>query len=227
MARNKSTHTSIARTRPGPLDMLPVFAEVLIYGLLIFEMWSLWTHPAPADFSRLQTLALLMGFEFFLVHSGLFFNLMPRKVSVLILLPVYGVIAYFLNTGTENNLILVLYLGLMIARLRFLFTDHSDAQKSRATKISITAAVIYFAAIAVIAVGDASLPARGLTPEFLTQHGYYETLSVGGPFTERPHLPLIMGIIYFSMMIALDLYLLFVRPPRRDPHLQHRTPNDI
>ena len=210
MANKKPSPKSLARVRPSPLAMLPVFAEIFIYLLLIFEMWSLWTQPEPADFARIQTLALLMGFEFFMVHSGLFFNLMPRKTSVLFLLPVYGVIAYFLNTGAENNFILYLYLGLLITRLRFLFEEHTAIQKSRATKISIAAALIYFASIGVIAIGETDLPAKGLNPDFLSKESYYDTLNVGGIFTEQPHLPLIMGIIYFSMMILLELYLLFL-----------------
>jgi hypothetical protein len=220
MANKNTSSKHTARARLSPLAMLPVFAEVVIYGLLIFEMWSLWTHPGPADFARIQTLALLMGFEFFMVHSALFFNLMPRKVSVLFLLPVYWVIAYFLNTGAENNVILYLYLGLLIIRLRFLFEDHTDIQKARATKISIGAGLIYFGAIGVIAVGETGLPAKGLNPDFFAQENYYETLNVGGIFTEQPHLPLIMGIIYFSMMIVFELYLLFLRPPRIENHLE-------
>ena len=136
-----------ARAKASFGTILSTAVTLLIYGALIWEMWSIWTRPVPADFPRLQTLALIMGFEFLLVHSGLMAAVMPRKVSLFFILPVYGVVAYFLNLGAENNLILF--------------------------------------------------------------------LRVSGIFTEHPHLPLIMGLVYFSLMALLELYLLFLRPPRR------------
>ncbi len=212
---NHKAHTiEPDRSRANGQTMAAALLGVLIYGALNWEMWSLWAHPSPGDFPRLQTLALLMGFEFLLVHSALFINFMPRKTSILFLLPVYGATALMLNTGAENNLILYLYLGLVITRLRFLFTSRSPAQKSRAIKISIAAFLIYLFAVAIIAFGEEALPMKGLTKAFLETNGYFETLQVGGVLTEQPHLPLIMGIIYFSMMIVFELYLLFIRPPR-------------
>ncbi len=204
-----------ARAKASFGTILSTAVTLLIYGALIWEMWSIWTRPVPADFPRLQTLALIMGFEFLLVHSGLMAAVMPRKVSLFFILPVYGVVAYFLNLGAENNLILFLYAGVLVARLRFLFTPHTPLQKSRAIKISIVSALIYFFAVSVIAIGEASLPAKGLTQDFLQSEGYFETLRVSGIFTEHPHLPLIMGLVYFSLMALLELYLLFLRPPRR------------
>jgi hypothetical protein len=204
----------LERARPDFKSAIPSIIEMLLYAFLIREMWCLWSDPTPADFPRLQTLAILMGFEFLLVHSALFIHVTPRKISILFLLPIYGIVALALNTGAENNLILYLYLGVIITRLRFLFGDHTKAQKSRAVKTSIVSFFIYFAAIAIIAVGETSLPKGGLTAKFLESGNYLDSLEVYGIFTEQPHLPLLMGMFYFSALILFELYLVFIRPPR-------------
>lgn len=181
------------------------WTNLAIYAALVFEMWQLWTVPTPEDLPRVTTLALLMGFEFLLVHSAVFIAVMPRKTSVFFLLPVYGVVALALNSGAENNVILYLYLGLLVTRLRFLFGDTDAQHRSRVLKTSIIAGFLYLFSVAVIAFGETSLPEKGLNKEFLTSNNYYESLNVQGIFTENPHLPLIMGIIYFTLMIGLEL----------------------
>jgi len=180
--------------------------NLVIYAALVYEMWRLLTVPTPEDLPRVTTLALLMGFEFLLVHSAVFMAVMPRKVSVFFLLPVYGVVALALNSGTDNNVILYLYLGLLVTRLRFLFWDTDARHRSRVLKTSIIAGFLYLFSVAVIAFGETSLPEKGLNKAFLASNNYYENLTVHGIFTENPHLPLIMGIIYFTLMIVLELF---------------------
>ncbi len=182
---------------------------ILIYAALVWEMWRIWNVPTIEDFPRLQTLALLMGFEFILVHSALFMAVAPRNLAIVFLLLVYGIMALMLNTGAENNIILYLYLGVMFTRLRFMFTQSTVEQRAHHLKISIIAGFIYVFSIAVIAIGEQSLPSKGLTESFLTREGYFDTLEVFGIFTEQPHLPLIMGMVYFSLLITLNLVLMF------------------
>ncbi len=182
------------------------WTNIVIYALLVYEMWRLWTVPTPADLPRITTFALLMGFEFILVHSAVFMIVFPRKVSVFFLIPVYGVVALMLNSGTDNNVILYLYLGLLFTRLRYLFGGADAEHRSKVLKTSIIAGFIYLFSVAVIALGETSLPEKGLNKVFLTANNYYETLTVHGIFTENPHLPIIMGIVYFSMLIGVELF---------------------
>ncbi len=177
---------------------------IVIYLALAFEMYRLWVTPLPADIARINLLALLMGFEFIMVHSAVFMLVMPRKKVIWFLIPTYAVVALALNSGAEGNAILFLYLGLMASRLRFMFSTPSAKHRKQAIKHSIIAAGIYFFSIAVIAGGETSIPQKGLTTEFLTTSGYFDALTVYGIFTENPHLPLVMGIIYFGLMSVVE-----------------------
>ncbi len=184
------------------------WTNIVIYALLVYEMWRLWTAPTAADLPRVTTLALLMGFEFILVHSAIFTLVFPRKVTILFLFPVYGVVALMLNSGAQNNVILYLYLGLLVTRLRYLFGEKDAQQRTKVLKTSILSGFLYLFAVAVIAFGETSLPEKGLNKAFLTANNYYESLNVQGIFTENPHLPLIMGIVYFSLMVGLELLII-------------------
>jgi len=181
------------------------WTNIVIYAFLVYEMWQLWTAPTPEDLGRITTFALLMGFEFILVHSAIFMKVFPRKISILFLIPVYGVVALMLNSGTDNNVILYLYLGLLFTRLRYMFSGADAEHRSKVLKTSIIAGFLYLFSVAVIALGETSLPEKGLNKAFLTANNYYESLTVQGIFTENPHLPLIMGIVYFTSMIGLEL----------------------
>lgn len=152
--------------------------NILIYGALVYEMFRLWTMPGPDDFSRIQTLGVLMGLEFILVQSGIFMLLMPRKTSLLFLLPVYGIVAYFLNTGAEKNTILYLYFGVMLTRFRFLFSDIRPEERKSAIKLALIAGAIYMISLIVIIGGETSLPAKGLSQDFLQSNGYFENLKI-------------------------------------------------
>lgn len=179
--------------------------NILIYGVLVWEMYRLWTNPTPSDFPRIETLALMMGFEFILVHSAIFMLVASRKVSLLFLIPVYGVVALLLNSGAENNLILYLYCGVLVSRLRFMFAKIEPSERSRAIKSSIFAGLIYMLSLFVIIGGETSLPSKRLNSEFLSANGYFDQLEVFGIFMESPHLPIIMGMIYFSLMIVFEI----------------------
>ncbi|RZV39633.1 MAG: hypothetical protein EX271_10595 [Acidimicrobiales bacterium] len=169
-------------------------------------MFRLSTNPTPSDFPRIETLALMMGFEFILVHSDIFMLVMPCKVTLLILIPVYGVVALLLNRGAENNLILYLYCGGLVSRLQFIFSKIETAERSRAIKLAIVAGLIYMLTLFAIIGGKTNLLSKGLNAEFLGANGYFDQLELYGIFTESPHLPIIMGIIHFSLMIVFEIF---------------------
>jgi len=97
----------------------------MVYVVLVFEMLRLWLSPDAMQIDRLNTLAVMMGFEFIMIHSGVFMSVMPRKISLFFLIPFYSTFAFAMNTMVSGNTILWLYFGVVLLRMRFAFSNPS------------------------------------------------------------------------------------------------------
>ena len=194
---------------PSPLDLflkLSNWIGIAIYGWIIVEMFQLWHHPGPDDAARILTLATIMAFEFVLVHSGVFMAVMPKKISLLVFIPFYGVFALAMNAMTPGNTILWLYLGIIAVRMRFAFSNPTEEAKGKNMTMSVAAVMTYFVLIFVFAFGANIIPDLGLTAEYLESSGF-QTLRNGatGIFIESPQVPLAMGIVYFTLIALWEI----------------------
>jgi len=182
------------------------WVNVILYGLLVREMWHLWHAPIVEDVPRIATLSLLMGFEFILVHSGVFMSGFDRKVTLLILVPFYGVFALIMNSLLPGNAVLYLYMAIVFVRMRFAITNKSKKQMQQALGMSVIAVTIYFFLMMGFTFGSGLIPENGLTSTFLQASGYRDyTSSTGGLWIDEPKIPLAMGVTYFSLLIMVDL----------------------
>lgn len=189
---------------------------ILIYGALIYEMWRLWSAPNPDDIDRILTLAVMMGFEFIMVHSGVFMSVFPRKMSLFIFVPFYGLFALAFNTMTPGNEILFLYLGVVFIRMRFAFSNPIEQEKGANMGMSLIAVLLYFFLIMGFAIGSDHIPELGLTPEFLKATGYLNEDTIGGIFTEMPQVPMAMGIVYFALLALAEIKIYKLLKPLSD-----------
>lgn len=68
------------------------YVEVAQTALIACQYLYLWLFAGPDDAYKVYSLAILMAFEFVMVHSGFFMAAMPLKASIR---PVYSVVWTF------------------------------------------------------------------------------------------------------------------------------------
>lgn len=184
------------------------YAGILMNLAIAYQFYNVWSQPDLENFETISTLASLMIFEFILVHSGVFMAVMPKKISLYILLPFYGLFALAFNTMTESNIILYIYLMVIFNRMRFAFSDVSPRLKSRAIITSIIAALLYFVLIFAVVVPMEYIPELGLTPTFLENSGYNANKTSGGIFIDTPHIAICFGFCYYCALSIAEALLI-------------------
>jgi hypothetical protein len=98
----------------GWLAQLMRWVGVLIYLAMAGQMLRYLLAPGPEDGEAILTLGVLMGFEFIVVHSGVFMAAMGRSKAILLFVPIYGLFAWVFNQFAPNNAVMWLYLSLVL-----------------------------------------------------------------------------------------------------------------
>ncbi|WP_291870559.1 hypothetical protein [Maribacter sp.] len=181
---------------------------ILINLLIAYQFYAIWSNPSIHDAGVVSTLAALMAFEFIMVHSGVFMAIMPKKISLYILFPVYGLFALAFNAMTESNIILISYLLVIFNRMRFAFSDVSPALKKRAMLTSVLAVLAYFFLIFAVVFSMDFIPSLGLNKDFLEISGYNAAKTSGGIFIDTPHIAICFGLIYYCILVLIEVLLL-------------------
>jgi len=184
------------------------YGGILIKLFIAYQFFTLWTNPQLSDATKISDLAILMAFEFVMVHSGVFMAVMPRKITLYVLVPIYALFALAFNMSVSNNTILILYLMVVFNRMRYAFSDVSKAVKSRTIFISVLAAIIYFVLIFVMMFNMNSLPEYGLNANFLEASGYNAAKTSSGVFADAPHTAIAFGFIYYSILAIIEALLI-------------------
>ena len=65
------------------------YVEVAQTALIACQYLYLWLFAGPDDAYKVYSLAILMAFEFVMVHSGLFMAAMPLKASIRLFIPLH------------------------------------------------------------------------------------------------------------------------------------------
>jgi len=154
-----------------------------------------------------------MGFEFILVHSGVFMAAMPRKISLLVLVPFYGLFALAMNALIPGNAILWLYLSVILTRMRFAFSETSDAAKEANIIFSVVSVMTYFFMMILFAVLNEVIPRFGITESYLKSIDYSSLHDSGGIFIDMPNVPITMGVLYFTILAFYE-WRIYIRKPQ-------------
>lgn len=184
------------------------YAGIIMKLIIAYQFSVIWFQPEVSDVSKISSMAILMAFEFVMVHSGVFMAVMPKKISLFILIPIYGLFAWGFSSTMENNDIILLYLLVVLNRMRFAFSDVSLEIRVRAVLFSVLAAILYIVLIIITLFSDGVFGELGLTQEFLKSSGYFDTLSASGEFVERPHTAISFGFFYYCFLAVLETLLL-------------------
>ena len=79
------------------------YVEVAQTALIACQYLYLWLFAGPDDAYKVYSLAILMAFEFVMVHSGLFMAAMPLKASIRLFIPLYGLFAFAAGSQTIDD----------------------------------------------------------------------------------------------------------------------------
>jgi len=183
------------------------YAGAFMNLILAYQFYKIWTSPAISDANKIADYAVLMGFEFIMVHSGVFMAVMPKKISLYVLLPVYGLFALAMNTFVSDNSVLIIYGIVVFNRMRFAFSDVSKKIQQKAIFNSVIAVLVYFVLVFVVAFNNEHIPLFGLTKEFLAEINYYENLKIGGLLLDEPQTAFSLGFLYYTILALMALWI--------------------
>lgn len=171
----------------------------------LFIAWQylyLWLFAQPDDAYKVYSFAILIAFEFIMVHSGVFMAALSKKYSILLFCPLYGLFAWGFNRMLDgkDQTILIIYLLTILNRMRFAFFDASKTVKSRTIALSIMAVFIYFGLLFVVVLGSSIIPAFALGTSFSQSEAYQSVSQVGGLFMDKPYTAISLGFMYYSLL---------------------------
>jgi len=192
------------------------YSSVILNLTLVVQAYLLWINPSMNDADKIYTIAILSSIEFFMIHSGVFMAVFPKKVSLYIFFPLYGSFALMINSMADGNDILYLYLIVVFQRMRFAFSDVKIELKNKAVAFSAYAAIIWLFVIFLVFLNKDSFPILGLNEDYLLMSGYREKKSIG-VFTEEPHLAIALTMIYYLCLALTEFNLTksFIKNPKR------------
>ncbi|MBZ4035710.1 hypothetical protein K6T82_13100 [Flavobacterium sp. 17A] len=182
------------------------FIEYGFQAYYAYVFLMVWMHPELHPVSLINDLAILMAFEFIMVHSGVFMAVMPKKWSLFVFFPLYATFAYSFNESVINTNILYIYLLTVLNRMRFAFSNVSPEVRMTQMGKSALRAIFYFFLILAVCIGNAIIPPFGLTQEYLETSGYFQTVKSSGLFIEKPYVPICMGFIYYALPVLYFVY---------------------
>jgi hypothetical protein len=188
--------------------------SIFFYGILVIEMLRLWFSPGPDDVARILTLSVLITFEFVLVHSGLFMAMLPKRFSLVLLIPFYSLFAIVLNFAVPGNAVLLLYLIVIFVRVRFAFSNPTREEKIKTLIVSASATCLYLILVTIFAGGASFIPDFGLSQEYLISNDYFNQTDASGLFIEKPHIAIALGSFYFTLLALLEIKVYGLLKPR-------------
>ena len=178
------------------------YVEVAQTALIACQYLYLWLFAGPDDAYKVYSLAILMAFEFVMVHSGLFMAAMPLKASIRLFIPLYGLFAFaFGHSMREGDYtIIILYLATVLNRMRFAFFNVSKSVKQRVVRQSMIALAVYFVLTVSVVCAESVIPSFSLGAAFSESASYTREVRAGGLFVEKPYVPICLGFLYYSVL---------------------------
>lgn len=207
--------TDDAACRRLPALRILDYLDVLFSLFMVCLLLRLWIWPQHSDVESIAFIGTLLGFEFIMVHSGVFMSFVPMRYSLLFFFPAYGLFAWAFSAMAEDGgTIMFIYLLAVFNRMRFAFFTSDSSLKVRTFKAAFIRGFVYFFTVMPTAFFLCYLfPRLGLTKAFLAESGYYETGGGGFLFDQGPHVTMGFGVLYYCALACFDFWL--ARHPKK------------
>ncbi|GIJ96724.1 hypothetical protein CAPN001_12930 [Capnocytophaga stomatis] len=189
-----------------PLEYFSIFQYLFFAGTYLY----FWIYADISDAYKVYSLAMLIIFEFIMVHSGIFMTLIPAKYSLLLFFPFYGIFALVFNLSLNlgDNQILILYLVTVFHRMRFAFFNTDKDIKNRLIVFSVLAALAYFLLTFFCLIFSPILPYFALDEFFFNSDTYQSIKKMKGAFVDTPHEAIAFGFLYYLALACINFRLL-------------------
>lgn len=208
------------------------YSSIIEYGFQAFYatlFLMTWQNPEQ-HIGLLNDLSVLILFEFVMVHSGTFMAIMPKKWSLLLLIPFYGAFAYSFNKMTIDSNILFAYSITVLNRMRFAFSDVSDKIRGEQILNAFGRVAFYFVLLFTILIGSNFVPKLGFTNVFLKSNSFLNGIPDKGIFLASPKESMCLGFLYYSIPTLYFIYKivknnknLFIFNKKKITHAEQRT----
>ncbi len=182
------------------------YAGIFMTVFIAFQFYRIWQNPMAGDTPKIISLGLLIIFEFIMVHSGLLMSGLPKKVSLLGLIPFYGLFALVFSVIAQDPFILILYLIVVFNRMRFAFSDVPKVLKQQTLLKSILTALAYFVLIFPFIFGAEHVPKGGMTEDTLDVIGYPGNSAAAQLLFGMPHVPIAFGFTYHCLLAIIEAF---------------------
>lgn len=172
-------------------------------GIIAFQFLYLWLFAGVEEAYQVYAMAILMAFEFIMVHSGVFMSVMPKKYSLFVFFPLYGLFAYAFDQmmGESDYTVIIIYLTTVLNRMRFAFFNASKEMKNEQVFMSVIAVIGYFFLLVGVVLVGKLVPEFALGDSFTASEVYREvSAKSGGLFIDKPSLPICLGFLYYSFL---------------------------
>lgn len=187
------------------------FIEYGFYAYYASVFLMVWLYPEQYNVSLINDLAVLIVFEFIMVHSGVFMAVLPKRYSILVFFPMFGLFAYSFNNSVIDTNIFYIYLLTVLNRMRFAFSNVSIEVRAIEIAKSVFRAILYCTLLCANALGNEFIPKLGLTSEFLQKYHYFDTIKSSGLIMEKPYIAMCMGFLYYSLPVLFFLFRIIKR----------------
>ncbi len=166
-----------------------------------------WVFPKTGDATQLHSLSLLLSFEFFLVHSGVFMAAvalgLPRW-SLLIFFLLYGVFAYCFMLVSGDFSIIWVYLLVMLNRMLGALWIRNEKDGARLFRVAFIRAWVYVLLLGLVFAVQQSIPRFGLSLDFLEAIDYFSATDYDGFLPV--HVAMCFGTLYYVGLALLDIW---------------------
>lgn len=180
------------------------YVGIILNLIISFSFFSLWISPDISDVSKIYSYAVLIAFEFIMVHSSVFMAAMSARVSLLFFFPFYGLFALVFNMMVSDNIILYTYLVVIFNRLRYAFFNVNKEIRMKLAQRSVLGASLYFFILMFCAFASNVIPHFGLSTDFLEKSNYAKVKLHGGLFLDQPSVAMCVGAFYYLLLAGLE-----------------------
>ncbi|MDR2862241.1 MAG: hypothetical protein LBV07_06820 [Syntrophobacterales bacterium] len=199
------------------MEMSGDYAEMGFLFWIFTQYMILWIYPSTDDAEKIFFLALLMGFEFFMLGARIMFAGAPfiaadQGINAWWIfagcLAFFGLFAFVFVIMAGNVYLIWIYAGLVISRLFQTFQYYNAGVSSgsmEATTLmgpSALQMMLFFFIMMIVVFQHKHVPTLALTQDFLQSINYEKAVRIKGMLTEMPHVSMCFGALYYGLLFA-------------------------
>lgn len=190
-------------------DRIFDYVGVLLAAILSFMYFYMWLFAQPNNIGLVYSLAILLVFELFMIHSSILLMVTPRKFVVGLFILLFGgfVALLYLTMPPESVLLSLLYISVVLIRMRYAFFPVYEDVKRYTLSISIFAVLLCIVLILVLSYFSPYISEFNLDRIFRGLSKLKHLPEQSTLVLEHGNLIMCFGFLYFGIMSLFKLSL--------------------